>query len=158
MPRKPVPIDLAELEKLAAMQCTEAEVAAWFSKPGATLTQQAVSKKLHQEPYKTTWESGKVKGKISLRRKQMQRAEAGDKTMLVWLGKQWLGQRDRAEVGIGGTASGEPIRHEHDFSGLSDEQLEQAIIAAATSLTSRTQEAGQALGATPADDETAGVS
>jgi hypothetical protein len=94
MARKPVPVDPEELEKLAAMHCTQEEVAAWFSKPGATLTHQAVSKKLKQEPYRTIWETGWAKGNISLRRKQMQAAENGDRTMLVWLGKQWLGQTD----------------------------------------------------------------
>lgn len=36
--------------------------------------------------------------KISLRRRQFQAADAGDKTMLVWLGKQYLEQKDRAET------------------------------------------------------------
>jgi hypothetical protein len=98
LPRRPVPIDLEELEKLAAMHCTEAEVAAWFSSPGATLTQQAISRKLKREPFKTVWATGRAKGSISLRRKQKQRADAGDRTMLIWLGKQWLGQADKQEV------------------------------------------------------------
>ena len=34
-------------------------------------------------------------GKASLRRRQWQAAEAGDKTMLIWLGKNWLGQSDQ---------------------------------------------------------------
>jgi hypothetical protein len=90
---RPDPVDLAELEKLAAMHCTQGEVAAWFG-----LTQQAISKRLQRNPAKTVWETGWAKGNISLRRNQMQRAEAGDKTMLIWLGKQWLGQTDRQEV------------------------------------------------------------
>lgn len=38
-------------------------------------------------------------GKISLRRKQFQTALAGkgNVSMLIWLGKQWLGQKDAAE-------------------------------------------------------------
>jgi hypothetical protein len=28
--RKPVPMDLAEWEKLCALQCTDEEIAAWF--------------------------------------------------------------------------------------------------------------------------------
>jgi hypothetical protein len=46
MSRRPIPIDLEELEKLAAMHCTEREVAAWFSKPGATISQSALSRRL----------------------------------------------------------------------------------------------------------------
>jgi hypothetical protein len=98
MSRKPVPIDLDELEKLAAMHCTEAEVAAWFSKPGQTISQSAMSRRLKREPLKTVWAQGWAKGAISLRRQQKQRADAGDKTMLIWLGKQWLGQADKSEV------------------------------------------------------------
>lgn len=136
MSRKPVPIDLDELEKLAAMHCTEAEVAAWFSKPGATINQQAISKKLQQEPFKTTWANGWAKGNISLRRQQKQRADAGDKTMLIWLGKQWLGQSDRQAVELTGKEGG-PVKYEHDFSKLTDAELEAAIVREAESITSR---------------------
>ncbi len=35
------------------------------------------------------------KGKASLRRMQWKAAESGDRTMLVWLGKNWLDQTDK---------------------------------------------------------------
>ncbi len=98
MSRKPVPIDLDELEKLAAMHCTEAEVAAWFSTPGQSISQQAISKRLQKEPLKSTWAAGWAKGNISLRRTQKQQADNGNATMLIWLGKQWLGQTDTSRV------------------------------------------------------------
>jgi len=103
VPRKPLDLDLTELEKLAAMHCTQEEVAAWFG-----TTHKTISLKLRQEPYKSAWERGLGKGNISLRRQQFARAEAGDKTMLIWLGKQWLGQKDvRANEHTG--ADGKPI-------------------------------------------------
>jgi hypothetical protein len=37
-------------------------------------------------------------GKTSLRRLQYASAEAGNVTMQIWLGKQWLGQTDKSEV------------------------------------------------------------
>ena len=40
------------------------------------------------------WSSG---GKMSLRREQMKLAMEGNATMLIWLGKQMLGQTDKAE-------------------------------------------------------------
>ena len=40
-------------------------------------------------------------GKISLRRKQMQIAMAGNVTMLIWCGKQFLGQKDKHEYDYG---------------------------------------------------------
>lgn len=36
--------------------------------------------------------------KVSLRRKQVELAMAGDKTMLIWLGKNYLGQTDKLEA------------------------------------------------------------
>jgi IS30 family transposase len=86
-------LDLTELEKLAAMHCTQREVAAWFG-----VTHKTISYKLRQKVYAEVWERGWAKGNISLRRQQAQRAEAGDRTMLVWLGKQWLGQADKQEI------------------------------------------------------------
>ena len=100
MPRKPIPIDLEELEKLAAMHCTQEECAAWFD-----TTQKTMSLKLAREPYKSVWTKGWAKGNISLRRQQKQRADAGDKTMLIWLGKQWLGQRDQQAIEHSGEVS-----------------------------------------------------
>ena len=70
MPRKPIPIDLEELEKLAAMHCTQQEVAAWFG-----ITQQAVSKKFKQRVFVEVWEHGWARGNIGLRRTQKQRAD-----------------------------------------------------------------------------------
>ena len=37
-------------------------------------------------------------GKASLRRAQWKAAQDGNPTMLVWLGKQMLGQRDKQEI------------------------------------------------------------
>jgi len=89
VPRKQIPIDTDALEKLAMLHCTGPEVAAFFE-----CNQSTISRRLAKEPLKSVWERGWAKGNISIRRQQMQRAEAGDKTMLIWLGKQWLGQKD----------------------------------------------------------------
>lgn len=43
-------------------------------------------------------EAGKAIGKTSLRRKQFAEAMKGNTTMLVWLGKQYLDQKDKHEV------------------------------------------------------------
>jgi hypothetical protein len=40
----------------------------------------------------------KSDGKVSLKKKQYDIAMQGDKTMLVWLGKQLLGQKDKNEI------------------------------------------------------------
>ena len=115
MSRKPVPIDLDELEKLAAMHCTQDEVASWFG-----ISQPAICKKLQREPFKSRWERGWSKGNISLRRAQMQQAEQGNGTMLVWLGKQWLGQRDTQRLEHSGSieVSGALQRLEEEIAGV----------------------------------------
>lgn len=42
---------------------------------------------------------GKETGKASLRGKQFAVAMTGNPTMLIWLGKNMLGQKDQVEVG-----------------------------------------------------------
>jgi hypothetical protein len=45
---------------------------------------------------------GKGKGRVSIRRAQMKLLEAGNATMGVWLGKQYLGQRDVTPIELSG--------------------------------------------------------
>jgi hypothetical protein len=46
----------------------------------------------------TLWELGAQTGKASLRRMQFKAAEDGNVTMLIWLGKQFLGQKDQRHI------------------------------------------------------------
>lgn len=88
-----IPVDLDELEKLCALQCTQVEIAAWFGVSVPTIERRARNK-----VFRERMERGYAKGRISVRRKQMQLLDAGSNTMAVWLGKQLLGQKDRHEV------------------------------------------------------------
>ena len=45
---------------------------------------------------------GRGKGRLSIRRAQMKLLEKGNATMGVWLGKQYLGQRDITPVELSG--------------------------------------------------------
>ncbi len=99
MGRRAVEIDLEQLEKLAAMQCTQEDVAAWFG-----VSQPTISKKLRQRKYREVWERGLGRGRISLRRRQW--AKDSD-TMLIWLGKQHLGQRDQPVTDDGSRSAAE---------------------------------------------------
>jgi hypothetical protein len=90
---KPAHIDLAELERLCAMQCTDEEIAAWFS-----VTTKTIERRRKEPEFAQVMERGKAKGRISLRRQQLKLLEAGNGTMAVWLGKQYLGQTD--EIGM----------------------------------------------------------
>ncbi len=86
---KPAHIDLAELERLSAMQCTDEEIAHWFS-----VTTKTIERRRKEPEFAEVMERGKAKGRISLRRQQLKLLEAGNATMGVWLGKQYLGQTD----------------------------------------------------------------
>lgn len=44
------------------------------------------------------WEHGRALGMLSLRRKQSEMAQEGNVTMLIWLGKQLLGQKDSTSI------------------------------------------------------------
>lgn len=107
MPRKPTGnpngrpkknIDQQEFEKLCALQCTLNEVCSWFRVDNVTLNRWC------KETYGTTFsEVFKVKrgiGQVSLRRSQFQMAEKNP-TMAIWLGKQYLGQRENIEIDHG---------------------------------------------------------
>jgi|SRR5579872_14219 len=86
-------INLGELEKLAAMQCTDEEIAAWFG-----VSTRTIERRRKSRVFAEIIERGKAKGRISLRRAQLKMLEDGNSTMGVWLGKQYLGQRDEVAV------------------------------------------------------------
>lgn len=83
-------IDIAELEKLSAMQCTDEEIAAWFG-----VTRKTIERRRKVAKFAQIMDRGKAKGRISVRRMQMKLLEQGNATMGVWLGKQILGQTDQ---------------------------------------------------------------
>lgn len=88
-------IDLVEFEKLCKMQCTETEIMAWFSVSKDTLIRWC--KETYGTDFATIYEQKKENGKIAIRRYQLQQAEKNP-TMAIWLGKQYLKQRDNIEV------------------------------------------------------------
>jgi hypothetical protein len=84
-------INLAELEKLCALQCTDEEIAAWFG-----VATRTIERRRKVRAFAEVMERGKAKGRISLRRLQMKLLEDGNATMGIWLGKQILGQTDHS--------------------------------------------------------------
>src|SRR6266851_5204831 len=82
-------IDLAELEKLCSLQCTDEELAAWFN-----VTTRTIERKRKKRAFADVMDRGKAKGRISVRRMQMKLLEQGNATMGVWLGKNILHQVD----------------------------------------------------------------
>jgi hypothetical protein len=86
-------MDLAELEKLCVLQCTDEEIAAWFG-----VTTRTIERRRKVKKFADVMDRGKAKGRISVRRQQMKLLEAGNATMGVWLGKQLLGQTDHYDI------------------------------------------------------------
>jgi hypothetical protein len=94
-------VDLVVVEKLARMQCTIEEVAAFFN-VGRT----ALVRKLG---FRDSYERGLDSGRQSLRRAMWKKAIAGNVPMQVWLSKQYLGFKEpRTEHTLAG-GDGRPI-------------------------------------------------
>ena len=89
-------IDWKKVENMCLIHCTGEEIAAILGIDYDTL-QKAVKRvfKIHFTDYYKQKSAG---GKMSLRRRQYTSAMDGNSTMLIWLGKQWLGQSDKLET------------------------------------------------------------
>lgn len=88
MGRPKLNIDEKEVEKLAALHCTNEEIASWFSCSADTI----------ENRFSGVIKRGKEKAKTSLKRKQYEIAMSGNVSMLIWLGKNLLGQKDKPET------------------------------------------------------------
>src|SRR4051812_9487038 len=93
MPAKIPEPELKHFEQLGQLQCTYEEEAAFFKCDART-----VKRWMKKAAIAESFQRGQANGRISLRRAQFQSALAGDRTMLVWLGKQLLGQKDVVET------------------------------------------------------------
>ena len=86
-------IDYVAVEKLANIQCTQEEIASFLGISSRTL--------LRDEKFKELFTKGRENGKMSLRRIQWKHAEKSV-PMAIWLGKQYLGQKDVIEASTTG--------------------------------------------------------
>lgn len=88
-PRKE--IDTVQFEKLCYLQCTEDEICNFFEITDKTLT--SFCKREYGRTFSEVFKQKRGTGKISLRRAQFALAKK-NATMAIWLGKQYLGQKD----------------------------------------------------------------
>lgn len=84
-------IDKRNFEKLCEFQCTLFEICDFFDTTDKTLN--SWCKRNYGAGFSETYEKKRVKGKISLRRTQFRLAEK-NAAMAIFLGKQYLGQKD----------------------------------------------------------------
>ena len=93
-PRKE--IDFDQFETLCKIQCTEIEIASVLGISVDTLERRC--KEHYGVSFADAYEEKRSDGRASLRRMQAKAAEAGNITMMIWLGKQWLGQTDQQHI------------------------------------------------------------
>ena len=82
-------IDYEMVEKLARIMATQEEIATFFDVSVRTLQR--------RKEFCRAYKKGLDHGKMSLRRYQYAMAQTNP-TMAIWLGKQYLGQRDKVQT------------------------------------------------------------
>ena len=96
IPREPKELDYKAIRSLAEIACTDREIAAVVGLSPEWLCK----RKDKDKQLKEAIETGRELGKKSLRRWQWDKAKEGNVTMLIWLGKQMLEQRDRLDHAV----------------------------------------------------------
>lgn len=86
MARPKKEIDYALAEKLSAIMCSQEEIANILEVSVRTLQRDA--------EFCRVFKKGQDKGKMGLKRKQFEVANKGNTAMLIWLGKNYLGQKE----------------------------------------------------------------
>ena len=88
---RPLSIDTEQLYRIAKLGCTYDEMAAIMSIDKSQL--------VRTPAYREVISRGQAEIKQSLRMKQLEKAlKDGDTTMLIWLGKVMLGQKDVSKI------------------------------------------------------------
>jgi len=121
MARPKAKIDLVELEKLCAMQCTDEEIAAFFG-----VSTKTVERRRKVQRFSDVMEQARAKGRVSVRRNLFRLASNGNVAAAIFLAKNLLGYRDVVASELSGP-DGRPISIDSrpDLSNLSDEELDQ---------------------------------
>ena len=96
-PRKE--INQKQFENLCGLQCTKDEIGAFFDVTDKTL--ESWCRRTYKAGFSEVFSQKRGLGKISLRRSQWRLAEKSA-TMAIWLGKQYLDQKDRIESTVDG--------------------------------------------------------
>src|SRR6266571_4143009 len=121
MPRPKAKIDLAELEKLCAMQCTDEEIAAFFG-----VSTRTIERRRQVPKFREIMDHGRAKGRVSVRRSLFKLANAGNVAAAIFLSKNLLGYKDVVNTEHTGLAGGPiQIAAKPDLSGLTNEELKQ---------------------------------
>lgn len=120
--RKAVHIDLEQVEKLCALQCTDEEVASFFG-----VNVRTIERRKEQQPaFADAMARGKAKGRLSLRRSLWGLAAKGNPAANIFLAKNLLGYKDYFSNEHSGPDGGPiVIAPAPELSALNDEELKQ---------------------------------
>lgn len=81
-----------QFEALCAIQCTKEEICSVLGITDKTLDRWCEA--TYQQHFSVVFREKRAGGKASLRRAQFETAKKGNAPLLIWLGKNWLGQSD----------------------------------------------------------------
>lgn len=93
--RPRIEIDKKTFEGLCTIQCTLEEIAGFFKCSEDTIENWC--KREYDTIFSDIYKTLSSGGKISLRRSQFKMAKSNP-TMAIWLGKQYLGQKEQTDV------------------------------------------------------------
>lgn len=99
--RKPIEIDEGLFERLCGIQCTEEEICAAMGITDKTLAKWCQDR--FGKKFSEVFREKRMNGRASLRRHQWNLAKKSP-AMAIWLGKQYLGQKETIETTSSGVA------------------------------------------------------
>jgi len=121
--RKAVHIDLENIEKLAGIQCTDEEIAAFN---GVSLS--TIERRKKQPAFAEALSRGKSKGRVSLRRNLWSLANKGNPAANIFLAKNLLGYKDYFSNEHSGPDGGPiPMTSTSELKELSLDEIKQLI-------------------------------
>ena len=119
--RKAVHIDLEQVEKLCALQCTDEEVASFFN-----VSSRTIERRKNQPAFAEAVTRGKAKGRLSLRRSLFALAAKGNPAANIFLAKNLLGMKDYFANELSGPDGGAiQIGPAPEIADYTDEELKQ---------------------------------
>jgi hypothetical protein len=94
-------INMEELEKLCAVQCTDEEIAAYFG-----VSVRTIERRRKVESFREAMERGRAKGRMSVRRQLFRLSNNGNLGATIFLAKNLLGYKDVVATEHSGPAGG----------------------------------------------------
>jgi hypothetical protein len=124
MGRPKIKIDFDLFKKLCSIQATLVEIAGIFECSVDTIENRV--KEVYGMTFSEFYKIHSAEGKTSLRRAQFKSALSGNSALLIFLGKQYLGQKDKIEQEISGP-EGKPVKVELTQAQIEEELKERGI-------------------------------